>query len=183
MKMEELKRILEKRNLNAALFYSLSMNPNPNVVYFAQYYGVGALIVPKSQKPFLIVPEMEYERAKKSMIKNVYGMDKKKFFESVRLEFKERGVKAKNIGIDKSAFTLLAYKNFKKQFKSIKTEDIALDCLKLREIKAESEIRKIKKAFNYANAIIKRLLASFKDFKTESQAAAFLEYESKKLGL
>jgi len=183
MKIKELKGILGKNKLDAALFYSIGMTPNPNMVYFAQYYGAGALIVPKKQSPFLIVPEMEYERAKKSMIKKLYSMDKKKFFESINSILKKNKIKMKNIGIDKSAFTLLAYKNFKKQFKKARTKDLALDCLKLRQIKTKEEIKTIKKAFDYANKIITAAIKNFKSFKTESKAAAFLEYEAKKLGL
>ena len=183
MKIGELRRVLNEKNLDFALFYGLGMNPNPNMVYFAQYYGAGALIVPKKQKAFLIVPEMEYGRAKKSMIKKAYTMDKKKFFESINLILKKNKIKIKNIGIDKSAFTLLAYKGFKKQFKKARTKDLALDCLKLRQIKTKEEIKTIKKAFDYANKIINKAIKNFKKFKTEAEAAAFLEYEAKKLGL
>ncbi|MBI2207917.1 aminopeptidase P family protein [Candidatus Woesearchaeota archaeon] len=183
MKISELKRILKKKNLDFALFYSLGMEPNPNMVYFAQYYGVGALIVPKKQPHFLVVPKMEYERAKSSLVKKVYSMDKKRFFESINLTLKKDKLKMKNIGIDKSAFTLLAYKGFKKCFKSSKTKDLAFDCMRLREIKTKEEIKTIKKAFNYGNKIIKKAIKNFKSFRTESEAAAFLEYEAKKLGL
>ena len=183
MKINELKDILKKRGIDAALFYSAGMEPNPNMVYFGQYYGVGALIVPKKQKAFLVVPRMEYERAESSLIKRVYRMDKKKFFESINLIFKKNKIKTKNIGIDKSAFTLSAYKGFRKFFKKTKTNDLALDCLKLREIKTKEEIKLIKKAFDYGDKIIKKAIKNFKRFDTESEAAAFLEYEAKKLGL
>lgn len=183
MKINELRDILKKKSLDAALFYSAGMEPNPNMVYFAQYYGIGALIVPKKQPPSLIVPQMEYERAKGSLIKKVCMMDKKRFFQSIKLILKKNRQKMKNIGIDKSAFTLLAYKGFKKCFKKSKTKDLASDCLRLREIKTKEEIKLIKRAFDYGNKIIKKAIKNFKSFRTESEAAAFLEYEAKKLGL
>src|SRR3989339_1892759 len=136
MKINELRLILKKRNADAALFYnSDSSRTNPNMLYFSGYGGLGALIIPKKQPPFLIAPEMEIERAKKSMIKKVYSMEKKKFFESVYKVIKKNKLRAKNIAIDNNNFTLTSYKHFKKQFKNIKTKDINLDCLKLREIK------------------------------------------------
>ena len=58
-----------------------------------------------------------------------------------------------------------------------------MECLKLRQIKIEKEIVIIKKAFNYGNKILNNTINDFKDFKTESVVAGFLEYESKKLGL
>ncbi len=183
MKTGELKAILKEKKLDFALFYSLGMNPNPNMVYLSGYYGAGALIVPKKQAPFLVVPEMEYERAKSSMVKKTYKMDKKRFFESISMILKKNKIKSGNIGIDKGAFTLLAYKGFKKSFKKSKTKDLSLDCLRLREIKTKEEVKIIKIAFSQGNKIISKAIKNFKKFKTESEAAAFLEYEAKKQGL
>jgi len=183
MKIKGLKTILEKNKLDFALFYNLGMATNPNMLYFSGYSGLGALIIPKSKKPFLIVPKMEYEKAKHSMIKKVYSMDKKKFFESICSIIKKNNIKSNKIGIDYNNFTLNSYKHFKKQFRKIKSKDISLECLKLRQIKTEKEIKIIKKAFNYGNKILNKTINNFKDFKTEAQVAAFLEYESKKLGL
>ena len=181
MKTKELKKILEKKSLDAAIFTSIGMEPNPNVVYYSQYTGVGALIIPKKQNPFLVVPEMEFERAKKSQIKLVYPMNKKKFFESVQQITKKKKIKTKSIGMDATNISLNTYKNLRKNFK--KTKDLSLDCLKLRETKTNKEVKIIKKAFNFTNEIFNKTISNFKDFKTESEVAAFLEYESKKLGL
>ena len=84
MKIKELKRILEIKKLDCVLLLNTnSLETNPNMFYFTRYPGIGALVIPKKQNPFLIVPEMEYERAKKSIISKVYKMNKKKFFESI----------------------------------------------------------------------------------------------------
>ena len=184
MKVREFQSILEKKNADFALFYnSDSSRFNPNMLYFSGYKGVGALILPKKQTPFLIVPEMEFEKAKKSMIKRVYSMEKKKFFESISQIIRKNSLKARNIAIDKNSFTLNSYKHFRKQFKKIMAKDISLDCLKLREIKTEKEIPFLKKSCGYADKIIQKTIKNFKEFKTESEAAAYLEYETKKLGL
>ncbi len=184
MRVNEFKQILEKNHADFALFYnSDSTKLNPNMFYFSGYKGLGALIMPKEKQPFLIAPEMEKLRAKKSMVKKVYSMDKKKFFESIYKIIKRNGLKTKKIAIDKNNFTLNSYKNFKKYFKNIKTKDIYLDCLKLRGIKTEKEIKLIRKSCNYSDKIIKNAIKNFDDFRTESEAAAFLEYEAKKNGL
>ena len=184
MKIKELNKVLEKKKANFALFYnSDSTRLNPNMLYFSGYKGLGALIVSKKQNPFLIVPEMEFEKAKKSTIKRVYSMEKKRFFESIYKIVKKNKLKAKNVAIDKNNFTLNSYKHFKKQFKKIKTKDISLDCFKLRETKTEKEISILKKSCNYADEIIQKAIKNFKDFKTESQVSAFLENEAKKIGL
>ncbi len=184
MKSNNFKSILENKNCDFALFYNLDSSQfNPNMFYFSGYKGLGALIIQKKESPFLTAPEMEFERAKKSIIRKVYLMDKKKFFESIYGVIKKNRLKVKNIAIDKNNFTLNSYNHFKKQFKNIKTKDISLDCLKLRQIKTEKEIKIIKKSCNYADKIIQNTIKNFKDFKTEAGAAAFLEYETKKLGL
>ena len=184
MKINEFKAILEKKNANLALFCnSDSTRLNPNMFYFSGYKGLGALVIPENKSPFLIVPEMELQRAKKSLIKRVFSMEKKKFFESVYKAVKKCNLRIKNIAIDKNNFTLNSYKHFKRQFKRIKTRDVSLDCFKLRETKTEREISMLKKSCSYADKIVQKAIKHFKDFKTESQASAFLEYESKKIGL
>ena len=183
MRIKEIKSILEKNKSDFALFYNLGMGINPNMLYFSGYSVLGALVIPKKQGPFIIAPKMEVEKAKKSMIKKVYSMDKKRFFEEMHLIIKRNGTKTKKIALDYGNFTINNYKYFKKRFKRVKTNDISLECLKLREIKTNKEIQIIKKAFNYGNKILNKTLNDFKDFKTESGVAAFLEYETKKLGL
>ena len=186
VKIHEFQSILEKKKIDFALFCnSDSSKINSNFFYFSGYKGLGCLIIPKKENPFLIVPEMEFEKAKKSISNKyfrIYKMDKKKFFESVYKVVK-KSFRIKNISIDKNNFTLNAYRNFKKQFKKSNTKDIALDCLKLREVKTEKEIQNLKKSCDYADKILQKTIKNFKDFKTESEVAAFLEYETKKNGL
>ena len=184
MKINYLKAILNKKKCSFALFYNLdSTNYNPNMYYFSGYNGLGALIIPVKSHPFLIVPQMEYQRARKSMIKKVYSMEKKRFLESIHRTIKKKKIKIRNIAIDDSNFTLNFYKHFKKQFKKIKTKNISQDCVKLREIKAEKEVQILRKSCNYADKIHQKAIKNFRKFKTESEVAAFLEFETKKLGL
>ncbi|MBI2650379.1 aminopeptidase P family protein [Candidatus Woesearchaeota archaeon] len=184
MRIKEFRAILGKKRADFAVFYnSDSSKPNANMLYFSGYKGLGALIVSKKQEPFLAVPDMEFERAKKSMIKKIYSMEKKKFFESIYPIIKKNHLKTKNIAIDKNNFTLNSYRYFKKQFKNLKAKDISLDCLKLREIKTEKEIQFLKKSCSYADKILQKAIKNFKSFRTESEAGAFLEYEAKKKGL
>ena len=175
--------ILEKKNLDFALFHNLdSMKTNPNIAYFAGYSGSGALIIPKRKSSFLLAPKMEYERAKKSMVKKAYAIDKKRFFDCAKDVIRKNGLRGKNIAIDGINFNLNFYLQFKKEFKRAKAKDISLDCLKLRQIKTSKEIQIIRKAFNYGDKILKNLINNFRDFKTESGVSSFLEYETKKLG-
>ena len=184
MKIKEFQQILGKKRCDFALFCnSDSSRANANLSYFSGYNGLGALVVPRKSQPSLIAPEMEFEKARKSAIKKVYSMDKKMFFESIHNIIKKNHIKARSIAIDKGNFTLNSYKYLKKQFRNIKSKDISLDCLKLREIKTRKEIIYLKKSCDYADRILQKTIKNFKSFKTESEAAAFLEYEAKKNGL
>src|SRR3989344_1054037 len=184
MKIKEFQDMLEKKNLDAAVFYNSEFpRINPNMVYFSGYTGLGVLVVPRRKEPFLIAPEMEFQKAKKSMIRKVFSMQKKRFFESVSDIIKINGIKTKNIAIDRNNFTLNSFKYFRKSFRKSKFKDVAMNCIKLREIKSNKEIEYLKKSCGYADKIIQKTINNFKGFKTESEAAAFLEYETKKLGL
>ena len=72
MKIDEFRPILEKKNCDFAIFYnSDSSKYNPNMFYFSGYSGLGALALPKNKPSILIVPNMEFEKAKKSMVKKI----------------------------------------------------------------------------------------------------------------
>src|SRR3989338_2784216 len=105
MRIKGMQDILEKKNLDFAFFHNLdSTKINPNIMYFAGYNGLGALVIPKRKMPFLLAPKMEYEKAKKSMVKKAYAIDKKKFFDSVKIVLKRNGIKGKKIAIDNVNF-------------------------------------------------------------------------------
>ena len=183
MKIKEAKAVLEEKNLDFAFFYNLdSSRINPNMAYFSGYDGLGALIIPKNKEAFLIAPKMELERAKKGHIKNAYPMDKKKLFESIKSILAKKNINARKIAIDGQNFSLNFYRHMKKELK-IRAKDISLECLKLREIKTEKEIKIVKRGFNYADKILEKAIKNIKSLKTETKVAAFLEYEAKKLGL
>ena len=113
MRIKELQQELRKKKIDFSLFYnSDSTKSDPNMFYFSGYNGLGSLIVPKNHRPFLIAPEMEFQRAKKSLIKRVYSMEKKKFFESISTIIKKNKIKYKKIAIDKNSFNLNSYKYF-----------------------------------------------------------------------
>ena len=179
-----LRGILEEKKLDFALFCNLdSTKIDPNMFYFSGYRGLGALIIPRKQTPFLIAPKMELQRARKSMVKKVYSMEKKRFFESIYNIARKNSIARKKIAIDNSSFTLNHHRYLKKQFKSVKTKDISLDCLRLRQVKSKKEMQFLKKSCDYAGRIFTKTIKSFKDFKTEADVAAFLEYEAKRQGL
>lgn len=179
MKNKEVHGILKKRRIDSLLLLSLdSMRYNHNIFYFTGFKGVGSYTFLKNSSSFLLVPKMEFERAKKSY-KKVYSIDKKKLFVSLKLKLKKHRIRS--LGIDYRSTNISLFRLLKKEFKKIKIKDVSKELVNLRQIKTNVEIKKLKKSCQIADKILQKCLNKFNKFKTESDVSSFLEYETKKL--
>ena len=184
MRIDEFRKNLNDNGVDIAVLYNTgSFEPNPNFFYFTGYSGYGCLAVPKKSKPFILAPKMEAERASKSSKIKVAVADKETFLESLASKIKKTGARARTVGIDKNSISLNQFIRIKKIFKNKKFHDISSMCQSLRKIKTSEEIEYIKKSCSYADKIIQECIKNFRYFRTESEAAAFLEFESKSMGL
>jgi len=177
MKHKQFQKLLVKNKIDLAIFTNLSEHPNPHLQYFAQYKGYGALIIPKNKPPFLIVPEMEYERAKRAKIKVIKWPKGKTFSEFLKKKVR----KPKTIGIDESITSVLWLKRLKKQLKA-RYKDIKPLTDGLRQIKTKEEIQLYQKAVKLTDKILQKCINNIKKCKTEQDVALFLELETKKCG-
>jgi Xaa-Pro aminopeptidase len=178
MKVKQLQSFLQEKKVDAAIFLNLNMQPDPNFFYLTRYAGHGCLVVPNHSSPYLLVAKMEHERANKSAIRKIYPLQKKKLFEELKLHLG----KMKRLGIDASSMTLQASKALRKHIKT-NTVDVSKAMDDLRIIKTREELTYLKRACAHADTIFRKAIKNFKDFKTESDVAAFLQYETFKLGL
>lgn len=178
MKLKHLQSFLQEKKIENAVFLNLNMQVDPNFFYLTQYAGHGCLVVPQSKEPYLLVSKMEHERAQGSAIKKIFPLQKKRLFEELKSHIKN----SKSIGIDKSSLTLQAARAMRKHITS-KFEDTSKVMDDLRILKTKEEITIIKKSCDYADKILQKTINNFKDFKTESDVAAFLQYETFKRGL
>src|SRR3989344_1996616 len=182
MKVKELQAILQKKRVDCALFYCVDFeNVEKNIIYFSCYGGMGALVIPKNKKPFLVVPKMEEVKARDSNIKVVVWDKEKRLFAQIKCILRKQGVKIKKIGIDKTAVALTGYTELKKQFKA-HFVDIFKECSALRTIKTQEEISIIQRGCKISDEIIGACIERFTKFKTETEVKAFLEYEANKRG-
>ncbi len=171
---------LKNKKIDLVLLLNLdSLNYNPNMLYFTDYKGIGAFLIPKDKKPFLMAPKMEVERAKKTF-KKVYPLDKKKLFDSLKGILKRKKIKFKVLGIDYTSINVNIFKSLKKEFKKVRIKDISKELSNQRKTKAVDEINKLRKACSIADNILKNCFKNFKKFKTEHDVAFFLETETKK---
>ena len=158
MRLKEFQRFLKEKKIDFALLFNVDATKlDTNMFYFSGYKGIGALVIPAKKNAFLVVPEMEYTKAKKSKIRVAKWGKKKRLFELVRKEVRKRGIRAKEIGIDKNVVTLLGYSELKNWLKG-KKADIGRECSRLRLVKTKEEIKRIRKSCGIASEILKKLI-------------------------
>ena len=182
-KIKEFQEILKKKNVDFFIAANVDFERfEYDMAYFSGYTGVGALIMPKNKKPFLVVSRMEKERAKKGGIK-VYSPKKgKNLFEFIQEKVNQNKIKSKRIALNKEEFTLLLKDYLKKSFKKARLIDLRNELYQIREQKTNKEIEIIKKGCKMSDEILRTCFKEFKEFKTEAEVKAFLEYETKKRG-
>lgn len=178
-RLKKLQQILLGKNIDFAFFHNLCSGINPNMVYFTDYKGLGILIVPKKKSPFLIVPEMEYEKAKR-IFEDTISSHKKKMFDAIKKKLKKSRIKNKKIAIDFNLVNLNFKKILNRSFNGFRAVDISSFCQKLRQIKDSNEIKNIKKACNISDKIFLKLTGNFNDFSSEKDIKEFIEKEIKK---
>lgn len=171
MRLKEFQKFLRKERLGAAVLINLDAS-NPNIRYFTDYGGVGALIIPSKNPPFLLVPKMELERAKQSGVRSC-TFESRQLYPTIR-----QSVRAKRIGIEFDALPYRDYRILKRLFGSMK--NISTACDGIRQVKTGKEIERIQKGCRISDGILRDMVG--KKFKTESEIVAFLEYEIKKMG-
>ncbi|MBU0614954.1 MAG: Xaa-Pro peptidase family protein [Nanoarchaeota archaeon] len=175
-KRKELRHHARKKKLHCVLLFNLGMNPDPNFFYLTGYPGYGCLVLLKD-KEYLLVPQMEILRARKLAKGLKVIMYQKNFWQILK-----KYLKGKSIGIDYSTMTLSFMKAVRKQLKKKRFIDVSPLLREIRSVKTDEDIKKIRKACSISDDILKRCVAGFSRFKTEKQAAEFLESETIKAG-
>ncbi len=144
---------------------------------------MGCLVVSKKKKPFLLVPQMEYERAKEASRCRVIEWKKGlKLFEALEEVLAKQKISHATVGVDQSIFSISLYKSLRKHLRQIKVRDITKDCLQLRAQKTKEEIQLIRKSCRIADSILKECIKKFHTFKTEKEVEVFLHTQTIKRG-
>jgi Xaa-Pro aminopeptidase len=178
MRIEELQKKLDEKKIDLGIVFSIDEKPNTTMVYLTGYSGIGVLAI-LQKKSFLIVPDMEYEKAKKTSKIKVFKTEKKKrLIETLVILLKKE--KIKKIGIEESSCSVALYKRVKKGL-SGKFCDIGSPCSMIRMKKDAKELQNIKKACSVTDFVFNNICKNFK-FKTEEEMKKFIEIEFSKKG-
>jgi len=168
---------MKKSKVSASVFFNFDEKPSTNFRYFSGFTGYGCLIIKPFGKPILLVPEMEYLRAKKTKNRNKVVIYKKPFF-----KFISKYLKGKIIGLDYSNVTLQFFKAIQKELKGKKFKDVFPHCASCRLAKTRTEITYLRKACKISDKILAKCFKNFKKFKTEFQVAEYLIEQTTKEG-
>ncbi|MEK6894590.1 MAG: Xaa-Pro peptidase family protein [Nanoarchaeota archaeon] len=172
--MKTLQEELIKMGFDCAIFMT-NEKTNPNLFYFTKYKGAGFLVIPSEGKALLHVPSRDLSEAK--IVNGVVVSSGRKLSESL-LEFK---INSKKVGIDFVNTSVTDFNMLKKRF-DCEFFDISVFMDELRAVKDKDEIKKMREACKITDKILNQFVDNFSKFKTEEEVAAFLVYETRKLG-
>lgn len=181
MRIKKLQKVIKNKNLDCIILTtSRDVEYNNNIFYYTGYKGYGVLIV-KQNSSKLLVPEMEYLKAKRT------GFPCLKIKKGEKEEIIKKTIgDSNNIGIDEINTSIASFKAIKKLVKTknkiVKFKDIFEDLLNIRSVKDEYEINLIKNACKITDELFLKIIKNFK-FKTEKELANFIDLEIRKKGL
>lgn len=169
--MNEIKKRLGKLKelegrVRALLIFNLSESTDPNFFYFTNS-TVNGIFYYDFNRPRIITSQMEYERAKKSWVKDV---------EVARMKDVLAGVKGR-IGVDKSNLTAGIYTKLKGK------ADISKELEAARSIKTSYELRCIKEACRISGRVYSKAESEISGSMTELELKQLIDTEILKNGV
>lgn len=172
-----LKKLMEEKNVDAVLITNML-----NVRYFTGFTGTTGAALVIGEKKFFITDFRYVSQGKEQVEKNGYELICENISTLKKVGELLAEYKVKKLGIENQSVTLDQFKLFENNFP--KLEYIYLDdsFTKIREIKSEEEVEIIKKSIEIAEKALELTIPKIKVGVKESDIAAELEYQMRKLG-
>jgi len=169
-----MRKILEKKKIDAIVLINNPERIDPNFVYFAGLReSFGCLVIKKSGK-VLFLPRIDIHRKLKTKIKT--KLIKEGLFDELKK------LKLKKIGISEKSLSVFLYKKLRKELKC-KCVDVSNELEDLRAIKTNYEIKLIKKSCGYADRIMKETIKFIGKNKSEKEVQRFIKKKTDDLYL
>ncbi|MHA1784970.1 MAG: M24 family metallopeptidase [Candidatus Helarchaeota archaeon] len=177
-RIEKLRTKMAENNINLMLI----LNPK-NIFYFSDYYPhSSAFLFVNEEIKELIVPSLEYNDAMTRADKlDIIKMEKNKKLLEILTDFLVKKDKF-CIGIEEDYMTYVYSEHIRTKLKKLKLRPASKLIESLRSIKSKKEIRLLRKAAKITDSAMKVAIDSIEVGITESEIAARLEYEMRKLG-
>ncbi len=169
-RLKRLRKEMEKNKIDVCLFFSCEPIDDPNIYYFTgfeqeKYHSFSCFLVDK-EKTTLILSSLDFNRSKGNEADEI--IEKKEKLSAI---LSKKINKDDVVGVDERIFPLRISKKIKKTF------DISEIVSRLRTIKDEFEIDKIKKACKITNKGIEFIKENLRKGITEKKMALSLERE------
>jgi len=172
------KKRLKEKNIDIALFICQGTIHDFNIQYFTDFpqekgFSFSCLLV--DNKRTLLVPQSEFERAKKCDAEKIVSLERKRNLH----DFLKKKLKQKiKVGIVENIFPYSIVSKYPK----VNFIDISDIFSEIRSTKDSIEIKRIKKSCNIANYGIKVIQKNLSTKITERELALLLEEEMRKKG-
>ncbi len=178
-------KILENASADAVLLSTYDAE-DPSFFYATQLEGVFensfAVLNLRSKKISVIAPKLEEETVKRQMKENKIKADILIYSSRKELEAHlQSTIRVRVLGLNYKKIPLKAFDMIKK-LTTAKFVDVSDEISRARAIKEKSEIDKIKKSAEIAQKALERTIPFIEPGMTESELAAKLEYEMRRLG-
>ena len=174
MHLTRLQEVLQRRKLDAAVFLQ-SSHDDPNIRYLI---GIDtefcALVIPARGAAHVFTAGFEVPRARK-VFRSAHATTQASLDKDLQPYI------GKRTAVCFDTLTVSSHAFLKKHFKTTLT-DISSELRSLRMIKTNEEIRVIRAACRITDELFTLLLRAWKTFRTEVDAALFLESEMRRRG-
>ena len=183
--LNEIQDWLQTNEMEAAILTSTE-----NVFYCSGFYSdpherLLALAIFANSEPFLVCPQMEVPDAKQAGWQGeIIGYtDIENPWEKVKHAVTQRGITFKKIAIEKEHMNVERYENIQHYFNSPTLVSAEEKLQRMRMIKSEDEMVKIREACRLADMAIEVGVSEIREGKTEMEILAAIEFEMKKIGV
>lgn len=172
-----LEKLMKEKNVDAVLITNML-----NVRYFTGFTGTTGVALVVGDKKFFITDFRYVAQGKEQVEKNSYELICENISTLKKVGEILKEFKVEKLGIENQNVTLDQFKLFESNFPSLEYVYLDDNFTKIREIKSEKEIEIIKKSVEIAEKALELTIPKIKIGVKESEIAAELEYQMRKLG-
>ena len=173
MRLDAVRQWIRKNRISSAVFVNTLHAKDSFIRYLSGFEVERAVMIVSQNSARLYVPEFELSRARKESRINAFPLQKKIAWNKLL----GKGA----IGVRKDCLPIAVLEEIRKSAKA-KTADISQMCVEIRSVKNPEEIRRIRKACDITDRAFAETLSSWKNFRTELDAAEFIKKSIRERG-
>jgi len=178
-RLEKLRGELARQSLDAYLCVNIENSNHPEALYFSGFTGSLSVLIIDDKRKIIMTDSRYYEQVKRETTFTLVRIENMKTGEEKLMELLKN---YRRVGLNFSKISHKLYKKFEEALKTVEFVDIEEIISKMRMVKSDDEIEKIKKAIQVTQRAFENSLNFLRAGITEKEFASRLEYEMKLLG-